>query len=200
VTANGSVTLHQRYLYWGYLQISACDLTSEDTSTLWHILWDPTQPVATRPLAIQKEGTWHTYGWDLTKNICELFNADGTLATTYTYAPYGEVATNGDIEQPIQWSSEFYDEDLNLIYYNFRYYNAYTSNWICRDFIFGYNLYNYINNSASLIDYLGLTKKEVTLVLERKVTLPGMGTYGSLKAEASDDMPCCSPLPDLLTI
>jgi len=26
----------------------------------------PTQPVATRPLAIRKDGTWYAYSWDLT--------------------------------------------------------------------------------------------------------------------------------------
>ncbi len=32
---------------------------------------------ATRPLAIQKDGTWYTYGWDLTKNICEVYGQHG---------------------------------------------------------------------------------------------------------------------------
>ena len=36
--------------------------------SLWYITWDPTQNIATRPLALQKDGTWYTYGWDLTKN------------------------------------------------------------------------------------------------------------------------------------
>ena len=70
-TTNGAVTLHQRYIYRGYLQISACDLTRAASPCLWLILWDPTQATATRPLAIQKDGVWYAYGWDLTKNICE---------------------------------------------------------------------------------------------------------------------------------
>ena len=81
VTVNGSITLHQRYLYRGYLQIACCDLTRTNHPCLWLITWDPTQPVATRPLTIQKDGTWYTYGWDLTKNICEL------TAQTVTSAP-----------------------------------------------------------------------------------------------------------------
>jgi len=112
VESNGETTQHQRYLYLGYLQITACDLTCEYSPHLWHIRWEPTQPVATRPLAICKDGTWYTYGWDLTKNICELFNADGTLATSYTYSPYGEVSESGDVTQPIQWSSEFNDKEF----------------------------------------------------------------------------------------
>ena len=34
---------------------------------------------ATRPLAIQKDGTWYTYGWDLTKNICEVYGPNGNI-------------------------------------------------------------------------------------------------------------------------
>lgn len=29
---------------------------------------------ATRPLALQKDGSWFTYGHDLTKNVWEVFN------------------------------------------------------------------------------------------------------------------------------
>ena len=53
---DGTVTLHQRYLYRGYLRIAACDLLRPAHPCLWLITWDPTQDVATRPLAIQKDG------------------------------------------------------------------------------------------------------------------------------------------------
>ena len=87
VTVDGSITLHQRYLYRGYLQIACCDLTRSNHPALWLITWDPTKPIATRPLAIQKDATWYTYGWDLTKNICELYSTGGGIATSYTYPP-----------------------------------------------------------------------------------------------------------------
>ena len=79
VTTNGNVTLHQRYLYRGYLQIACVDLSRASHPALWFITWDPTQPIATRPLAIQKDGTWYTYGWDLTKNICEVYRPNGNI-------------------------------------------------------------------------------------------------------------------------
>ena len=94
VTVDGEVTLHQRYLYRGYLQIACCDLTRSNHPALWLITWDPTQPIATRPLTIQKDGTWYTYGWDLTKNICELYGTNGYIRTAYTYTPYSEVTEN----------------------------------------------------------------------------------------------------------
>jgi len=43
VTVNGTVTLHQRYIYRGYLQIACIDLTRSHHPDLWYINWDPTQ-------------------------------------------------------------------------------------------------------------------------------------------------------------
>ena len=100
VTTNGSVTLHQLYIYRSYLQIACCDLTRSNHPCLWLITWDPTQPVATRPLAIQKDGTWYTYGIDLTKNVCEVFGTTGYIATAYTYYTYGSVTASGNVTQP----------------------------------------------------------------------------------------------------
>ena len=152
VTTNGSVTLHQRYIYRGYLQIACCDLTRAAHPALWFITWDPTQPIATRPLAIRKDGTWYAYGRDLTKNICEVFGPAGYIRTAYTYSPYGEVTSTGDVTQPIQWSSEYNDTELGLVYYNFRHYNAVDGRWIGRDFDSSKelsNLYRYVKNIPS---------------------------------------------------
>ena len=162
VTVGNNVTLHQRYIYRGYLQIACIDLTRAAHPALWYITWDPTQPVATRPLAIQLNGTWYTYGWDLTKNICELYGQHGYIRTAYTYAPYGQVSEEGDVTQPIQWSSEFNDTELGLIYYNYRHYNPMDGRWIGRDKMAEIEylkllVYNYGDNSPlALLDVLGL--------------------------------------------
>ncbi len=159
VTVNGSITLHQRYIYRGYLQIACCDLTRTNHPCLWLITWDPTQPIATRPLAIQKDGTWFTYGWDLTKNICEVYGKNGYISTSYTYSPYGEVTANGNTSQPIQWSSEYNDVELGLVYYNYRHYNPMVGRWQVRDylydshndFMFNANQPNHTNDSLGLL-------------------------------------------------
>ena len=116
---------------------------------------------ATRPLAIQKDGSWFSaparlakqgfrsqvcsrlggwllkphpaYGWDLTKNICELYGPSGYIRTAYTYSPYGQVTSTGDVEQTIQWSSEHNDTELGLVYYNYRHYNPVDGRWTGRD-------------------------------------------------------------------
>ena len=158
VTVNGSVTLHQRFLYRGYLQIACCDLTRSNHPCLWLITWDPFQPVATRPLAIQKDGTWYTYGWDLSKNICEVYGQHGYIRTNYSYSPYGEVTISGDVTQPIQWSSEYSDLEIDLVYYNYRHYSPLDGKWIGRDMVISsWNEYLFCSNaSIGRFDFLGL--------------------------------------------
>ena len=158
VTVDGGITLHQRYLYRGYLQIACCDLTRSNHPALWFITWNPTQPIATRPLAIQKDGTWYTYGWDLTKNVCEIYGTNGYIRTSYTYTPYGSVTeSSNSIYQPIQWSSEYNDTELGLVYYNYRHYNPMDGRWIGRDREEkGSNLYLFSkNNTPRYLDHLG---------------------------------------------
>ena len=174
VTVDGSITLHQRYLYRGYLQIACCDLTRSNHPALWLITWDPTQPIATRPLAIQKDATWYTYGWDLTKNICELYGSNGYIRTAYTYTPYGSVTESGNTWQPIQWSSEYNDSELGLVYYNYRHYNPMDGRWLGRDSIGikdAYNEYLFLSNvPAFQEDHLGRfsLQKQPSLVLIEK--------------------------------
>ena len=157
VTVNGSVTLYQRYIYRGYLQIACCDLTRSAQPALWLLTWDPTQTTATRPLAIQINGTWFTYGWDLTKNICEVYGQHGYIRTAYTYTPYGAVTMSGDLTQSIQWSSEYHDTELALVYYNYRHYNPTDGRWLGRDRNHNMvrNLYKYSYNPVVFYDYLG---------------------------------------------
>ncbi|OCA04239.1 RHS repeat domain-containing protein [Akkermansia glycaniphila] len=165
--------LQQHYLYRGYQQIAALDLMRSNVPALWYLHWDPTQPVATRPLSLRKNGTWYTYGHDLTKNVTELYKADGTIATAYDYTPYGSVTATG-IDQPIQWSSEHYDPELAFVYYNYRHYNPLDGRWINRDPIAekgGRNLYGFARNRImDLFDFLGTEEgdsviKECTIML-----------------------------------
>ena len=155
---NGEITLHQRYIYRDYLQIAACDLTDSTQPCLWLITWDPTQAIATRPLAILKDSTWYAYGWDLTKNICEVFGSNGYINTIYTYTPCGEVTSSGSTVQPIQWSSEYSDTELGLVYYNYRHYNPSDGRWLGRDVLGEESSPNgYVNNKPyEHIDYAGL--------------------------------------------
>ena len=149
VTQNGTVTSHERYLYRGYLQIAALDMLNS-RNVLRTLLWDPLEPTATRPLALAQDASLYCYGMDFNKNVTEVFDAQGNVAAAYDYSPYGQAASTGDLVQPVQWSAEMHDDDLALVYYNYRYYNPRDGRWINRDPIAeqgGWNSYSFVGNN-----------------------------------------------------
>ena len=100
VTQNGTVASHERYLYRGYLQIAALDML-DNRNVLRTLLWDPLEPVATRPLALVQDASLYCYGVDFNKNVTEVFDAQGTIAAAYDYSPYGQAASTGSLVQPV---------------------------------------------------------------------------------------------------
>ena len=185
VTVAGTVTLHERYIYDGYLQIAAFDVAEDSSpegestggesagSTLSSqlslkrvIFWDPEEPTATRPLAINILGdNLYFPTVDLTKNVCELVDFYGDVAATYDYAPFGAVSAgtpsgSAAPANPFQWSSEVYDSELDLVYYNYRHYSPADGRFLSRDPIEeegGANLYGFVNNlPIKLFDQQGM--------------------------------------------
>ena len=60
---------------------------------------------------------------------------------------------------PLRFSSEYYDDETGLVYYNYRYYSPKFGRWIKRDPIEeegGENLYSNKNTTPNVIDNLGL--------------------------------------------
>ena len=97
----------------------------------------------------------------MTKNVMELYKSNGTIANSYSYAPFGEVTQRGNITNPLQWSSEVFDGELGLVYYNYRHYTPHDGRWISRDPIAEQeelNLYAFVrNNPATAYDRWGNT-------------------------------------------
>ena len=73
------------------------------------------EPVATRPLALVRDNALYCYGTDFNKNVTEVFDEQGTIAAAYDYSPYGTVTATENIVQPVQWSSEMNDEELDIV-------------------------------------------------------------------------------------
>ena len=164
------MTKRQRYIYNGYVQIAEIDATNEDApQVVKTYLWDPSEPVATRILhmtvwnnGVEVESLYYTH--DLQKNVTALFGQAAGRRAQYEHDPYGNpINTTGDAagQNPYRYSSEYHDEDLGLIYYNYRHYNPTDGRWINRDPIAeqgGINLYGFIRNRvSSFMDVLGLS-------------------------------------------
>ena len=143
----------------------------ENNSQLNLFVWDPTEPVATRPLfMLSNPGNYKFfYTFDGNKNVSELvhFESRNGVAAHYDYAPFGTItrATNTSTitdrnfhrENPFRFSSECHDDTLGLVYYNYRHYNPIDGRWCGRDPIAEkscVNLFSYVFNTLG-IDALG---------------------------------------------
>ena len=125
--------------------------------------------------------------------MTEVFDGQGTVAAAYDYSPYGQVASTGDLVQPVQWSSEMNDAELSLIYYNYRYYNPADGRWINRDPIAeegGWNLYGFVgNNSVGSIDRNGLfVDRLVSVAISAVVDIGFQVTTNIIEGKPADDI------------
>jgi hypothetical protein len=134
------VSNFQRHLYRDYLRIAALDMLN--TNAVIHtIVWDPAEPVATRPLLLTANdypltASYYTYSFDQVKNVTELFDAFGVLAATYEYAPFGAVTQSSGPAAPLNpltFSSEIGDIMFGLVYYNWRHLNVLDGRWLNHD-------------------------------------------------------------------
>jgi len=113
--------------------------------------------------------------YDGNGNVMALVSAaDGSVAARYEYGPFGEVIrATGPMAKanPFRFSTKYQDDETDLLYYGYRYYNPSTGRWPNRDPIneFGFilllnegtgydmeqeeNLYRFVNgNPISLVD------------------------------------------------
>ena len=169
VTVNGAVSSHSRFLYRDYLQVAELDLTHPEPLLVKSYLWDPTDPTATRILMMtcwQENGMKvkeHLYFMhDALKNVTSIFDGQQKQQARYEYAPFGRPITEeGDMaqENKFRFSCEYADDELGLVYYNYRHLNPADGRWINRDPIQeqgGWNLYAFIRNRINIeVDLLG---------------------------------------------
>ena len=169
VSVNGAVSSHCRFLYRDYLQVAELDLRHPEPVLVKSYLWDPTEPEATRVLMMT---CWQENGMkvkehlcfmhDALKNVTSIFDGQQKQQARYEYAPFGSPITEeGDMarENKFRFSCEFSDDELGLVYYNYRHLNPADGRWINRDPIAeqgGWNLYGFIDNRViNCIDILG---------------------------------------------
>ncbi len=97
----------------------------------------------------------HFAGYDGNGNVAALVKAvDGTVSAQYEYGPFGEVIrATGPMARvnPCRFSTKCQDDETDLVYYGYRYYNSTTGRWLNRDPIEeqgGLMLYGFIGDDA----------------------------------------------------
>ncbi len=181
-TAGANTNAHCRFVYHGYLCVQRLDATNGNATEL-SFGWDPTEPVATRPLWMQSEvgSSNYFYFHDGNKNVSDLVShksGQGVVAH-YEYNPFGAVLTAGGgvtltsddlaLCNPYRFSSEYSDNATGLVYYNYRHYEPVTGRWISRDpqprpMSSLYAMA--VNNPVGAFDWLGLDPDPKTICEE----------------------------------
>ena len=164
---------HHRFVYDGYLCIQRLNAAANNAVDL-AFGWDPTEPVATRPLWVQRPAGSYNFFYfhDGNKNVSELvsYQAARGVPAHYEYAPFGAVtaattntaftAFNVAETNPFRFSSEYADDALGLVYYNYRHYEPMMGRWMQRDPVGedkGVNIFGFIRNNGILgVDVRGL--------------------------------------------
>jgi RHS repeat-associated protein len=156
----------QRFVYNGYLQIANFELQTSNL-VLQTFIWDPAEPVATRPLAWNRDTFVSYYTHDGNKNVSEVVTGNGETAIHYEFAPFGAVVRFSGVlagANPWRFSSEYADDALGVVYYNYRYYDPVVGRWMSMDPLSelgGVNLYSMLwNGIVDITDFLGLGEAE----------------------------------------
>ena len=190
---NGSAitNAHYRFVYDGYLCVQRLDAAANNSVDLAFV-WDPANPDSSRPLMIEKPNLHRLFvTHDGNKNVSELmlFAESPIVVAHYEYTPFGALVASTrntsvtDIDfcsyNPFRYSSEYTDDVLGLIYYNFRHYNCVTGRMLSRDplamlpyLVFDdfldysriiANTYRFVsNNPVSCYDFLGREEKNIS--------------------------------------
>ena len=154
-----------QYVYDGYKLIEEIDTLPDEKPVIRRYTWQPESQGADLPLVVTDVASNQSYFYtaDGNKNISELVDATGNIAAHYEYDPFGKINTqNGAYaaNNPFRFSSEYFDDETGLVYYNYRYYSPELGRWINRDPIGergGVNLYIMVDNSPiNKTDLLGL--------------------------------------------
>ena len=87
----------------------------------------------------------------------------------YAYTPFGSVTASAPSKNSLGFSSEFHDDILGLVYYNYRHYNPKDGRWNRRDLIdeqrWEKNLFSFCKNGGEpKFDYCGLSSDELTII------------------------------------
>ena len=204
VNADGTTNRLDSFTYDNYLCVARNRWSPAGTSAADRFVWDPTELVATRPLAFyQPNASPQLYAVDGNKNVSELVAAsDGTISAHYEYAPFGEVILSfGDLAftNPFRFSSEYADDAISLVYYNYRHLEPVMGMWLSRDSIEeigGLNLYCFIANEfINGFDSLGAWKKKPGTtsiwIAEKGDSLRGLA---KMVSKNEDDWSCLWPV------
>ncbi|MGK5497899.1 RHS repeat-associated core domain-containing protein [Streptomyces sp. URMC 125] len=141
-TVDGSTT---KFLTDGTNPLAELDATGTPAATV-------TTSGLDQFLTRTENGTTQLYLTDALGTVVGLADADGTIATTYAYDPYGQPTASGEPSTNRHTFTGREDDGTGLLYYRNRYYDPQTGRFLSEDPIGhagGPNLYQYALSSPT---------------------------------------------------
>jgi len=149
----------EKFVYDGFLQIEKLDAANSN-AILKKRIWGAEGKIIAD---VNSTGTPFYAVGDENKNITEYMDASGTIQGHYEFSPFGKITVASGSSPDsfdFRFSSEYFDQESGLVYYNFRYYNPELGRWLSRDPIrekSGWNLYHMcLNMPTTYFDLNGL--------------------------------------------
>ncbi|MGI6494691.1 MAG: RHS repeat domain-containing protein [Kiritimatiellia bacterium] len=117
-------------------------------------------------LAVSLNGAWYFPFYDNNGNITAYVDENGTIVAEYTYDAFGcTIEATGSMADAFRhrFSTKYYDAEIGLYYYGYRFYAPELMRWLNRDPIGedgGVNFYGFVGNSPlSKVDPFGLAEQ-----------------------------------------
>ncbi|WP_444942008.1 RHS repeat-associated core domain-containing protein [Microbulbifer sp. ZKSA004] len=122
------------------------------------------KPVALKESKLDKEEVYY-YHLDHLGTPDTLTNQAGEVVWSVAYKSYGSIALahENQVEQPIRFQGQYFDEETGLHYNRFRYYDPGVGEFTQQDpigLLGGVNNYQYVPNPVGWIDPHGLTSEK----------------------------------------
>jgi RHS repeat-associated protein len=181
-TENWTLNKHLRFVYDNYEQIEELDALNSN-AILKKRIWSSGKIIydihgATRFYAIG----------DANKNITEYLDNTGSIQNHKEYSPFGKkTVDNGSMagEFAYGFSSEYFDTETSLVYYNYRYYSPKLGRWLNLDPIeeqSNINLYTMVENDPqNYWDYLGRESVKSKVINTALEAIGSKSTFKELK-------------------
>ncbi len=103
-----------------------------------------------RALARKVSGSYYYYVYNGHGDVIQVLDESGNVVNTYQYDEWGNILfCSEQIENPIRYAGEYYDQESELYYLRARYYDPVTGRFISKDSVEGD-----ITNSLTLNHYI----------------------------------------------
>ena len=154
----------KEFVYDGYKVVLEIEKKTDASNVEKDIIWDPTLQNLSKPLCVKVGDMIYLLFHDARRNLSDIVSVTNSTTTIshVKYSATGEITSKTYIDSvSFLWASEYFDSELDLIYYNYRFYNPQTGRWLTRDPIDDINEDALSKTHINKTDYLMLSNDMV---------------------------------------